>query len=64
MLLLIFIEYIIIYYGNSTLRKEMMKMHLDVYSTHMELYPYKKDDFPIIEDMFVALTTTDFSSLS
>ena len=29
-------------------------MHLDVYSTHMELYPYKKDDFPLIENMFIA----------
>ena len=30
-------------------------MQLDVYNTHMELYPYKKDDYPIIEDMFTAI---------
>lgn len=29
-------------------------MNLDVYNTHMELYPYKKDDYPIIEDMYTA----------
>lgn len=29
-------------------------MNLDVYNTHMELYPYVKDDFPIIEDMYTA----------
>lgn len=29
-------------------------MQLDVYNTHMELYPYKKDDYPIIEEMFTA----------
>lgn len=27
---------------------------LDVYNTHMELYPYKKDDYPVIEDMYMA----------
>lgn len=27
-------------------------MQLDVYNTHMELYPYKKDDYPILEDMY------------
>ena len=30
-------------------------MILDVYNTHMELYPYKKDDYPVIEDMFTAV---------
>lgn len=29
-------------------------MNLDIYNTHMELYPYKKDDYPIIEDMYTA----------
>ena len=29
-------------------------MNLDVYNTHMELYPYKKDDYPVIEDMYTA----------
>jgi len=29
-------------------------MTLDVYNTHMELYPYKKDDIPMIEDMYTA----------
>lgn len=29
-------------------------MNLDVYNTHMELYPYAKDDYPIIEDMYTA----------
>ena len=28
-------------------------MTLDIYNTHMELYPYKKDDYPIIEDMYM-----------
>ena len=29
-------------------------MHLDVYNTHIELYPYEKDDCPVIEDDFTA----------
>lgn len=29
-------------------------MQLDVYNTHMELYPYKKDDYPVIENMYTA----------
>lgn len=29
-------------------------MQLDVYNTHMELYPYVKDDYPAIEDMYTA----------
>lgn len=29
-------------------------MNLDVYNTHMELYPYAKDDYPVIEDMYIA----------
>lgn len=29
-------------------------MHLDVYNTHMELYPYVKDDYPVIEDLYTA----------
>ena len=29
-------------------------MKLDVYNTHMELYPYSKGDYPIIEDMYTA----------
>lgn len=29
-------------------------MTLDVYNTHMELYPYAKDDYPAIEDMYTA----------
>lgn len=38
-------------------------MNLDVFNTHMELYPYKKDDIPMIEDMYTArdkFTDTDF----
>lgn len=30
-------------------------MNLDVYNSHMELYPYVKDDYPIIEDMYTAI---------
>lgn len=29
-------------------------MNLDIYHTHMELYPYTKDDYPVIEDMYTA----------
>lgn len=29
-------------------------MQLDIYNTHMELYPYTKNDYPIIEDMYTA----------
>lgn len=29
-------------------------MNLDVYNTHMELYPYVKEDYPAIEDMYTA----------
>lgn len=29
-------------------------MNLDIYNTHMELYPYKKDDYPVIEKMYTA----------
>lgn len=29
-------------------------MYLDVYNTHMELYPYVKDDYPVIEHMYTA----------
>ena len=30
-------------------------MHLDIFNTHMELYPYTKDDYPWIEDIYTAL---------
>ena len=30
-------------------------MNLDVYNTHMELYPYTKDDYPWIEDYYTAI---------
>ena len=30
-------------------------MNLDVYNSHIELYPYTKDDYPIIEDMYTAI---------
>lgn len=39
-------------------------MHLDVYNTHMELYPYTKNDYPVIEDMYIAkdkFTGEDFA---
>lgn len=39
-------------------------MHLDVYNTHMELYPYAKDDYPVIEEMYTAtdkFTGSDFA---
>jgi len=29
-------------------------MNIDVYNTHIELYPYAKDDYPVIEDMYTA----------
>ena len=29
-------------------------MHLDIFQTHMELYPYTKDDYPVIEKMYTA----------
>lgn len=29
-------------------------MNLDIYNTHMELYPYVKDDYPVIENMYTA----------
>ena len=29
-------------------------MNIKVYNTHIEMYPYKKDDYPIIEDMYTA----------
>lgn len=32
----------------------MKQQHLDVYNTHMELYPYEKDDIPVLEDMYTA----------
>lgn len=32
-----------------------MKQHLDIYNTHMELYPYEKDNIPILEDMYTAI---------
>lgn len=38
-------------------------MNIDVYNTHIEVYPYKKDDIPIIEDMYTAtdkFTNTKF----
>lgn len=38
-------------------------MNLDVYNTHMELYPYTKDDLPVIEKMYTAtdkFTGTDY----
>ena len=38
-------------------------MNLDIYNTHMELYPYKKDDYPVIEKMYTAtdkFTGNDF----
>ena len=28
--------------------------HIDVFNTHIEVYPYKKDDIPAIEDMYTA----------
>lgn len=31
------------------------QMNLDVYNTHMELYPYTKDDYPIIEKDFTSV---------
>ena len=31
-----------------------MVKYLDVYNTHMEVYPYEKDDIPMIEDMYTA----------
>lgn len=30
-------------------------MNLDVYNTHMELYPYVREDYPIIEKMYTAV---------
>ena len=30
-------------------------MKLDVFNTHMELYPYSKDDLPVIEDMYTSI---------
>lgn len=30
-------------------------MNLDVYNTHMELYPYTKGDYPVIEDLYTAI---------
>lgn len=30
-------------------------MNLDVYNTHMELYPYVKDDYPVIEKDYTAV---------
>ena len=30
-------------------------MNLDVYNTHIELYPYSKGDYPIIEDIYTAV---------
>lgn len=30
-------------------------MNLDVYNTHLELYPYSKGDYPIIEDWYTAI---------
>ena len=30
-------------------------MHLDVFNTHMELYPYTKDDYCVIEDMYTSI---------
>jgi superfamily II DNA or RNA helicase len=39
-------------------------MNLDVYNTHMELYPYTKDQYPVIEDMYVAVdkyTDTEYA---
>lgn len=39
-------------------------MNLDVYNTHMELYPYVKDDYAVIEDMYTAtdkFTGNDFA---
>ena len=35
-------------------RYNMSVKHIDVYNTHIELYPYKKDDIPIIEEMYTA----------
>lgn len=38
-------------------------MQLDIYNTHMELYPYTKGDLPIIEEMFTAIdkfTNTEY----
>lgn len=28
--------------------------HIDAFNTHIEVYPYKKDDIPVIEDMYTA----------
>lgn len=39
-------------------------MHLDIYNTHMELFPYAKDDYPVIEEMYTAtdkFTGNDFT---
>ena len=30
-------------------------MKLDVFNTHMELYPYVKDDYKVIEDMYTSI---------
>lgn len=32
-----------------------MSLNLDVYNTHMELYAYTKDDYPVIEKMYTAI---------
>ena len=34
--------------------------HIDVFNTHIEIYPYRKDDIPAIEDMYTA--TDKFSN--
>ena len=33
----------------------MRQQYLDIYNTHMELYPYEKDDIPIIEADYTAI---------
>ena len=38
-------------------------MNLDVYNTHIEIYPYVKDDYPVIEDMYMAEDRFDKSKL-
>ena len=30
-------------------------MNYDIYNTHQEIYPYRKDDYPVIENMYIAI---------
>lgn len=42
---------------NKTFYDEDIK--IDVYNTHIEVYPYKKDDYPVIENMYTAISSFD-----